>query len=133
MMEAMAKNYKGDFILGKVAMIDELSGREYYLLSYTAKDLPVPYEGSVATHGKFFPRDAKGVRALIVFIVDEDNDEAMDVRAERVSEDGQVLEAVRNFWSPDVDWQTLCVWQEHYDRAEAMIDDAIKRGHILLC
>ncbi|EFJ36472.1 hypothetical protein SELMODRAFT_404516 [Selaginella moellendorffii] len=106
--------------------------RKVFNFYYTAKDL-VPYEGSVATHGKFFPRDAKGVRAVIVFIVDEDNDEAMEVRAERVSEDGQVLEAVRHFWSPDVDWQTLCVWQEHHDRAEAMIDDSIKRGEILLC
>ncbi|EFJ18582.1 hypothetical protein SELMODRAFT_420046 [Selaginella moellendorffii] len=43
----------------------------------------------------------------------------------QVSEDGEVLEALRNFWSPDVDWQ------EHQDRVEALIDNLIKKRYIV--
>ncbi|XP_024541172.1 uncharacterized protein LOC112350000 [Selaginella moellendorffii] len=115
-----------------MGMIDELSGREYYPLSYTAKDLPVPVEGYVATHGRYFPPDARGVRGLVVFVIDDDNDEAMEVRIQRVSKDGQILEDYRNYSSADVDWQSLFILQEQQDRSEALIDESLKKGYIVI-
>ncbi|EFJ15924.1 hypothetical protein SELMODRAFT_422379 [Selaginella moellendorffii] len=127
LMRLKHPGYVVDFSVEETPIVDPVTERDYFPVKIDIEDV----QGWVVKGGQYFPPDEKGMRALALFLWDDEEHVYVRYLVQKVSPEGKVLESVdQTSGTTDYDWRNYsCLWQESQDAIFAELMELSAKGY----